>query len=255
MLFSTESNYRISASVGRLRSVFIALAYGVAIVSLWCWQPNVLPWQSLIQCCLSFMFFLLMPCLRLKHGLDLSANTGLAANTDNVRKHFHFMLTNKGRWTWLSLPDTVGLRIGAIPPVYKLLFQWLRGLSLLRRLKALRKLRELRKFRKQRKYRHVFFSTRQRSQKQSSAIPYNPTIPWQLSSRSRASSWVLWLYLEPEFVTTHQSGTALGLSNVFGYRATGHWLWVFRDEVSEQDFRRLALCIKYQQKRIGAGTA
>jgi len=53
---------------------------------------------------------------------------------------------------------------------------------------------------------------------------------WQLSGRSRIGFGVLWLHLEPK---------------IAGRKA--HWLWVFNDQVSVQDYRRLCRCILYQQ--------
>jgi hypothetical protein len=53
---------------------------------------------------------------------------------------------------------------------------------------------------------------------------------WQISERSRISSEVLWLHIEPK---------------IAGSKA--RWLWVFNDQVSEQDYRRLCRCILYQQ--------
>ena len=53
---------------------------------------------------------------------------------------------------------------------------------------------------------------------------------WQLTRHSRISSQVLWLHLEPKIAGSKP-----------------RWLWVFNDQVSEQDYRRLCRCILYQQ--------
>ena len=53
---------------------------------------------------------------------------------------------------------------------------------------------------------------------------------WQLSRRSRISSEVLWLYIEPKIAGSKP-----------------HWLWLFNDQMNEQDYRRLCRCILYQQ--------
>jgi hypothetical protein len=55
---------------------------------------------------------------------------------------------------------------------------------------------------------------------------------WQFSQRSRLTSWVLWIHIS--------SKIRVGQSR---------WHWVFRDQVSEQDYRRLCRCILYQQHK------
>jgi hypothetical protein len=53
---------------------------------------------------------------------------------------------------------------------------------------------------------------------------------WRLTGRSRISSQVLWLHLEPKIAGSKP-----------------RWVWVFNDQVNEQDYRRLCRCILYQQ--------
>ena len=55
---------------------------------------------------------------------------------------------------------------------------------------------------------------------------------WQFTQRSRLTSWVLWINLS--------SKIGVGKSR---------WHWIFRDQVSEQDYRRLCRCILYQQHK------
>ena len=57
----------------------------------------------------------------------------------------------------------------------------------------------------------------------------NPGIQWQLSSQSRATDFMLWLHLT-------------------NFQQQRQWVCIFRDEVSDEDYRRLCLAIKYQQK-------
>ena len=55
---------------------------------------------------------------------------------------------------------------------------------------------------------------------------------WQFSQRSRLTGWVLWIHIS--------SKIGVGQSR---------WHWIFRDQVSEQDYRRLCRCILYQQHK------
>jgi hypothetical protein len=48
---------------------------------------------------------------------------------------------------------------------------------------------------------------------------------WQLSPDSKITSLVLWIHLQPKLA------------------GKPCWQWVFRDQVSEQDYRRLCRCI------------
>ncbi|MFQ3235425.1 MAG: hypothetical protein ACI9C4_000983 [Paraglaciecola sp.] len=48
---------------------------------------------------------------------------------------------------------------------------------------------------------------------------------WSLSPHSKITSLVLWVHLKPKLA------------------GTPCWQWVFRDQVSEQDYRRLCRCI------------
>ncbi|MCY7296612.1 protein YgfX [Alteromonas sp. a30] len=51
--------------------------------------------------------------------------------------------------------------------------------------------------------------------------------PLRLSRYSKATSWLLWIHIK--------------------YNKKQHWFWVFRDEVSDHDYRRLCLAIRYCQ--------
>ena len=53
-------------------------------------------------------------------------------------------------------------------------------------------------------------------------------IHWQMSKQSRFTDWLIWIHL-----------TGLGKS---------HWFWIFRDEVSDEDYRRICLAVKYSQQ-------
>lgn len=48
---------------------------------------------------------------------------------------------------------------------------------------------------------------------------------WTLGANSKMTSWLLWVHLQPKLV------------------GKPRWQWVFRDQVSEQDYRRLCRCI------------
>jgi uncharacterized membrane protein YeiB len=55
---------------------------------------------------------------------------------------------------------------------------------------------------------------------------------WQLSQRSRLTSWILWIHISAKI--------GVGQSR---------WHWIFKDQVSERDYRRLCRCILYQQHK------
>ena len=55
---------------------------------------------------------------------------------------------------------------------------------------------------------------------------------WKLSQRSRLTSWILWIHISEK----------IGVGE-------SRWHWIFRDQVSEQDYRRLCRCILYQQHK------
>jgi hypothetical protein len=54
---------------------------------------------------------------------------------------------------------------------------------------------------------------------------------WQVTDKSRVTSQVLWIHLLPKVGD-----------------GKPQWLWVFNDQVSEQDYRRLCRCIIYLQQ-------
>ena len=54
---------------------------------------------------------------------------------------------------------------------------------------------------------------------------------WQITEKSKLSSWLVWLQLRSP-VDPNQ----------------GHWLVIFKDQVSEADYRRLCRAILYQQQ-------
>ncbi|UAA40067.1 hypothetical protein KIH87_06870 [Paraneptunicella aestuarii] len=62
------------------------------------------------------------------------------------------------------------------------------------------------------------------------ALLLNPGIQWQISSRSRAIPWCLWLHL------TNMQQQKL-------------WVCLYSDELSDADYRRLCLAIRYQHHR------
>lgn len=55
---------------------------------------------------------------------------------------------------------------------------------------------------------------------------------WQFTQRSRLTPWILWIHIS---------------SKIGG--SESRWHWIFRDQVSEQDYRRLCRCILYQQHK------
>lgn len=55
---------------------------------------------------------------------------------------------------------------------------------------------------------------------------------WQLHKASRMTSWLLWIKL---LATAENSG------------GPSRDIWVFRDAVTDDDYRRLCLAIRYQQ--------
>lgn len=57
-------------------------------------------------------------------------------------------------------------------------------------------------------------------------------IQWQMTEKSRLTDWLLWIQLSSP-IDTGQS----------------HWVVVFKDQVSEADYRRLCRAILYQQQR------
>ncbi|MFT6952292.1 MAG: hypothetical protein ACJAUL_003454 [Paraglaciecola sp.] len=56
-------------------------------------------------------------------------------------------------------------------------------------------------------------------------LDQRPRSNWLLSPDSKITSLVLWIHLQPKLV------------------GEPCWQWVFRDQVSEQDYRRLCRCI------------
>lgn len=54
---------------------------------------------------------------------------------------------------------------------------------------------------------------------------------WNITSKSRVTPWLLWIHL---------------ISSVDQQKA--HWLIVFKDQVSERDYRRLCRAILLQQQ-------
>lgn len=56
----------------------------------------------------------------------------------------------------------------------------------------------------------------------------NRAIQWQMSQHSRFTDWLVWIHLK-----------GLGRS---------HWFWIFRDEVGDEEYRRICLAVKYCQQ-------
>lgn len=54
---------------------------------------------------------------------------------------------------------------------------------------------------------------------------------WQLTDKSRLTDWLLWLHLVSAIDPRQR-----------------HWLLIFKDQVSAQDYRRLCRAILYQQQ-------
>lgn len=240
MLFSTAANYRIAVVGGNARSVYVVVCYSAAIASIWCWPQQLLPWQLWLQVLLSTVLVLRMPALWRKPCADggdhrdhrdpkqpqASATSRHPELDTAAQPELRFMVSSSGRWTWLSQLTSLE-HYQAHPSLWQTLtWRWLPSVW-------------------------QWSLAVGKSGTTSFNHGCNPSIPWQVSPRSRVTRWVLWLHLIPAVAVKPElagRGWKTLLTSRSDHRAS-QWLWIFRDQVSERDFRRLARCVNYQQQR------
>lgn len=85
---STGSEYRITTHRSRLRRYAIVLGHGLLLYAVFCWQPQVWPWQTAVQTGLTLLL-LLSAIVRLRQP----------------QRHQAFSVNEQGHWLFLDKPD------------------------------------------------------------------------------------------------------------------------------------------------------